>query len=57
MRSVSINQRSGIKRVTRGDDTHSRNVWSREETSSLSSDADQDEHYKAKKGHSGIRRR
>ena len=49
--------RSCIKRVTRRDDSHSSDVWSREETRSLSSDAQQDEEYKASKGHTRIRRR
>ena len=42
-------QRSYIKRVTRRDDSQSSDVWSREETRSLSSDAQQDEEYKASK--------
>ena len=45
------------KRVTRRDDSQSSDVWSREETRSLSSDAQQDEEYKAWKGHTRIRRR
>ena len=45
------------KRVTRRDDSQSSDVWSREETRSLSSDAQQDEEYKASKGHIRIRRR
>ena len=43
MRRFTINLRSCIKRVTRRDDSQSSDVWSREETSSLSSDAEQDE--------------
>ena len=39
----TINLRSCIKRVTRRDDSQSSDVWSREETRSLSSDAQQDE--------------
>ena len=46
-----------MKRVTRRDDSQSSDVWSREETRSLSSDAQQDEEYKASKGHTRIRRR
>ena len=57
MRRFTINLMLCIKRVTREDDSQSRDVRSREETSSLSSYAEQDEVYKAKKGHSGIRRR
>ena len=57
MRRFTSNLRSRIKRVTRGDDSQSRDVWSREGTSSLSSYVEQDEEYKAKKGHSRIRRR
>ena len=57
MRRFTINQRSCIKRVTRRDDSQSSDVWSREETSSLSSDAQQDEEYKGSKGHTRIRRR
>ena len=53
----TINLRSCIKRVTRRDDSQSSDVWSREETRSLSSDAQQDEEYKASKGHTRIRRR
>ena len=43
MRRFTINLRSCIKRVTRWDDSQSSDVWSREETRSLSSDAQQDE--------------
>ena len=39
------------------DDSQSSDVWSREETRSLSSDAQQDEEYKASKGHTRTRRR
>ena len=53
----TINLRSFVKRVKRRDDRQSRDVWSREEINSLSSDAEQDGECKAKKGHSGIRRR
>ena len=45
------------KKVTRRDDSQSSDVWSREETSSLSSGAQQDEEYKASKGHTRIHRR
>ena len=38
------------KPLTRRDDSQSSDVWSREETRSLSSDAQQDEEYKASKG-------
>ena len=51
MRRFTINLRSCIKRMTRRDDSQSSDVWSREETRSLSSDAQQDEEYKASKGH------
>ena len=57
MRRFTINLRSCIKRVTRRDDRQSSDVWSREETRSLFSDAQQDEEYKASKGHTRIRRR
>ena len=57
MRRFTINLRSCIKRVTRRDDSQSSDVWSREETRSLSSDAQQDEEYKASKSHTRIRRR
>ena len=43
MRRFTINLRSCIKRVTRWDDSQSSDVWSREETRYLSSDAQQDE--------------
>ena len=39
MRRFTINLRSCIKRVTRRDDSQSSDVWWREETRSLSSDA------------------
>ena len=42
MRRFTINLKSCIKRVTRRDDSQSRDVLSREETRSLSSDAQQD---------------
>ena len=57
MRRFTLNLRSCIKRVTRRDNSQSSDVWSREETSSLSSDAQQDEEYKASKGHTRTRRR
>ena len=38
-------------------DSQSNDVWPREETSSLSADAEQDEEHKAKEGHARIRRR
>ena len=57
MRRFTLNLRSCIKRVTRWDNSQSRDVWSPEETSSLSSDAQQDEEYKASKGHTRTRRR
>ena len=57
MRRFTINLKSCIKRVTRREDSQSSDVWSREETRSLSSDAQQDEEYKASKGHTRIRRR
>ena len=57
MRRFTANLRSCIKRGTRGCDSQSSDVWPREETSSLSSDAEQDEEYKAKEGHTRIRRR
>ena len=53
----TINLRSCIKRATRQDDSQSSDVWSREEIRSLSSDAQQDEEYKASKGRTRIRRR
>ena len=56
MCKFTINLRSCIKRVTRRDDSQSSDVWSREETRSLSSDAQQDEEYKVSKGHTRIRR-
>ena len=57
MRRFTINLMSFIKRVTRRDDSQSSDVWSREETSSMYSDAQQDEESKASKGHTRIRRR
>ena len=57
MHRFTINLRSSINRVTHRDIRQSSDVWSREETSSLSSDAQQDEEYKASKGHTRIRRR
>ena len=57
MRRFALNLRSCIKHVTRRDNSQSSDVWSREETSSLSSDAQQDEEYKASKGHTRTRRR
>ena len=57
MRRFTLNLRSCIKRVTLWDNSQSRDVWSPEETSSLSSDAQQDEEYKASKGHTRTRRR
>ena len=57
MRRFTINLQSHIKRVTRGCDSQSSDVWPREETSSLSADAEQDEEHKAKEGHTRIRRR
>ena len=57
MRKFTINLRSCIKRVTRRDDNQSSDVWSREETSYFSSDAQQDQEYKDSKGHTRIRRR
>ena len=48
---------SHIKRVTRGCDSQSNDVWPREETSSLSAYAEQDEERKAKESHTRIRRR
>ena len=57
MRRFTINRRSCIKRETRRDDSHSSYAWSREETSSLSSDAQQEEEYKASKDHTRICRR
>ena len=56
MRRFTLNLRSCIKRVTRWNNSQSRDVWSPEETSSLSSDAQQDEEYKATKGHTRTRR-
>ena len=53
----TLNLRSCIKRVTHWDNSQSRDVWSPEETSSLSSDAQQDDEYKASKGHTRTRRR
>ena len=53
----TINLRSSINRVTHRDIRQSSDVWSREETSSLSSDAQQNEEYKASKGYTRIRRR
>ena len=43
MRRFTLNLRSCIKRVMRWDDSQSCDVWSHEETSSLSSDVQQDE--------------
>ena len=43
MRRFTLNLRSCIKRETRWDDSRSCDVWSHEETSYLSSDAQQDE--------------
>ena len=43
MRRFTVNLQSHIKRVTRGCDSQSNDVWPREETSSLSADAEQDE--------------
>ena len=57
MRRFTLNMRSCIKRVTRWDNSQSCDVWSHEETSSLSSDAQQDDEYKASKGHTRTRRR
>ena len=57
MRRFTVNLQSHIKRVTRGCDSQSNDVWPREETSSLSADAEQDEEHKAKEGHTRIRRR
>ena len=57
MRRFTVNLQSHIKRVTRGCDSQSNDVWPREETSSLSADAEQDEEHKAKEGHTQIRRR
>ena len=57
MRRFTLNLRSCIKRVTRWDNIQSRDVWSPEETSSLSSGAQQDEEYKASKGHTRTHRR
>ena len=57
MRRFTVNLQSHIKRVTRGCDIQSSDVWPREETSSLSADAEQDEEHKAKEGHTRIRRR
>ena len=56
MRRFTVNLQSHIKRVTRGCDSQSNDVWPREETSYLSADAEQDEEHKAKKGHTRIRR-
>ena len=53
----TVNLQSHIKRVTRGCDSQSNDVWPREETSSLSADAEHDEEHKAKEGHTQIRRR
>ena len=57
MHRFTINLRSCIKIVTRRDDSQLSDVWSREETSSLSSDAQQDEEYKSSKGNTRIHRR
>ena len=57
MRRFTVNLQSHITRVTRGCDSQSNDVWPREETSSLSADAEQDEEHKAKEGHTRIRRR
>ena len=57
MRRFTVNLQSHIKRVTRGCDSQSNDVWPREETSSLPADAEQDEEHKAKEGHTQIRRR
>ena len=43
--------------MTHGCDSQSSDVWPREETSALSSVAEQDEEHKAKEGHTRIRRR
>ena len=53
----TINLRSSINRVTHRDIRQSSDVWSREETSYLSSDAQQNEEYKASKSYTRIRRR
>ena len=57
MRRFTLNLRSCIKRVPRRDKSQSSDVWSREETSYLSSDAQHDEEYKSSKGHTRTRRR
>ena len=57
MPRFTVNLQSHIKRVTRGCARQSNDVWPREETSSLSADAEQDEEHKAKEGHTRIRRR
>ena len=57
MHRFTINLRSSINRVTHRGIRQSSDVWSREETSSLSSDAQKNEEYKASKGHIRIRRR
>ena len=56
-RRFTVNLQSHIKRVTRGCESQSNDVWPREETSSLFADAEQDEEHKAKEGHTRIRRR
>ena len=56
MRIFTLNMRPCIRRVTRWDDSQSCDIWSHEETSYLSSDAQQDEEYKASKGHTRTRR-
>ena len=57
MRRFTVKLRSHIKRVTRGCDIQSSDVWPREEIRSLSADAEQDEEHKAMEGHTRIRRR
>ena len=57
MRRFTLKLRSCIKRVTRRDNSQSSDVWSREETSYLSSDAQHNEEHKASKGHTRTRRR
>ena len=57
MRRFTFNLQSHLKRVTRGCDSQSNDVWPREETSYLYADAEQDVEHKAKEGHTRIRRR
>ena len=57
MRRFKLNLRSCIKQLTCRDNNQSSDVWSSEETSSLSSDAQQDKEYNASKGHTRTRRR